>query len=177
MAKEEFHLARVTRERAADVLRWHYLGSKNFRSGYNYGLLKGNPLLSELVGICIFTNFPVPELVVGLFGLERTEQDGMFELSRLALRPDVQGKEYNLASWFVARAIKRLRSETVVRAILAYADSQYHEGIVYRALNFGYYGLSEPKSDFWFSGETKRRPRSRKHRYLMVFDESLNVKW
>lgn len=149
-------------------------------------------LLGELLGTCIFTGFPVPELVQGLFCLDRDEQSGMFELSRLCVHPSVQGHEHNITSWFVARCIKRLRQETDVKAILAYADSEYHEGTIYKALNFKYYGLTDPKSDFWFRyhgvyakhsrGKTRDavgewRERSRKHRYLMVFDESLTVLW
>lgn len=193
VSKGEFFVERVSRERCCDILRYHYLGAKGFRSGYNYGLFRGQALLAELVGVCIFTIFPVPELAVGLFGLPRNQQDGLWELSRLCVHPDIQETEHNITSWFVARSVKRLRNETTVRAILAYADSEYHAGIVYRALNFGYYGLTDPKPDFWFDldgggrrkhnrGPTKGargiwEPRTRKHRYLMVYDKTLTPRW
>ena len=93
----------------------------------------------------------------------------------------------------MSRTIKALRKETNVRAILAYADSDFHNGTIYRACNFTYYGLTKPKKDFWIAqadgsfikhsrGKTKGvagewRPRSRKHRYLMVFDKTLNIRW
>lgn len=189
--KTDYTISLISKADAAKLLlKYHYLKdiSKGFKSGYNYGLFKHD----ELVGVCIFTGFPVPELVVGAFGLDRKDQDGFFELSRLVLHPDIQKDEHNLASWFVSRAIKSLRRAVPVRAILSYADSSFHDGIVYRASNFTYYGLTDVKKDFWIKtddgyvkhsrGKIKGldgewRERTRKHRYMFVYDKSLNVLW
>ena len=187
--KNEFHIERISKKQAKTiVLKYHYLKdiSHGFKSGFNYGLFN-----TKLVGVCIFTGFPVPELSKGLFGLEREDQDGLFELSRLCLHPKLN--EYNITSWFVARCIKQFRKDTFVRAILAYADSDFHTGTVYQALNFLYYGLTDEKKDFWIKQENEEfkkhsrgkirdldgewRPRSRKHRYLIVYDSTLNIKW
>jgi len=143
--------------------------------------------------VVIYTGFPVPELVKGMFGLERTDQKGMFELSRLCLEPSEQAKEHNLASFFVAKTIKMLREDTDVRCILSYADNNFHKGTVYRALGFDYYGLTAKKTDFWFEqkdgtfikhsrGKIKGtagewRPRSQKHRFVKVYDSKLKMKW
>jgi hypothetical protein len=172
-------------------LTYHYLKdiSKGFKSGFNYGLVKDG----VCVGVIIFTGFPVPELSKGMLGLPRNDQDGLFELSRLCLRPEVQQSEHNLASWFVSRAIRALRKDTPVRVILSYADADFHQGTVYSACNFGYYGLTEEKKDFWIfqpdgsfikhsRGPTKHlqgewRPRSRKRRFVLVFDKNLSVLW
>lgn len=194
--KSDYHIDRVNKSDAADLLlRFHYLKdiSKTFKSGYNYGLYKNNefcPLnIGGIQGVCIFTGLPVPEIAKGAFGLERNEQEGLFELSRLCIHPDTQQEEYNITSWFVSRAIKQLRKETKVRAIISYADSEHHGGTIYRACNFRYCGLSDPKKDFYFSDGTKHsrgkigdaegewRDRSRKHRYVMVFDKSLELLW
>jgi len=194
--KSDYTIDRVTKSDAADLLlRYHYLKdiSKGFKSGYNYGLFKGNdfcPLnIGGIQGVCIFTGLPVPEIAKGAFGLERNEQEGLFELSRLCIRPDTQQTEYNITSWFVARCIKRLRRETKVRAIISYADSDYHNGTIYRACNFRYCGLSDRKKDFYFADGTKHsrgsikgeegewRDRTQKHRYVMVFDKSLDLLW
>ena len=118
MSKSEYRIEIITKKACADILlRWHYLKdiSKGFKSGVNYGLFKG----SELVGVCIFTGFPVPELVKGMYGLDRSNQAGFYELSRLCLEPVVQTEEHNLASWFVSRAIKRLKKSFNVRSIAA----------------------------------------------------------
>ena len=194
--KSDYHIDRVNKSDAADLLlRFHYLKdiSKTFKSGYNYGLYKNNefcPLnIGGIQGVCIFTGLPVPEIAKGAFGLERNEQEGLFELSRLCIHPDTQQEEYNITSWFVSRAIKQLRKDTKVRAIISYADSEHHGGTIYRACNFRYCGLSDPKKDFYFSDGTKHsrgkigdaegewRDRSRKHRYVMIFDKSLELLW
>ena len=194
--KSDYHIDRVNKSEAAELLlRFHYLKdiSKTFKSGYNYGLYKNNefcPLnIGGIQGVCIFTGLPVPEIAQGAFGLERDEQEGLFELSRLCIHPVTQQEEYNITSWFVSRAIKQLRKDTKVRAIISYADSEHHGGTIYRACNFRYCGLSDPKKDFYFSDGTKHsrgkigdaegewRDRSRKHRYVMIFDKSLELLW
>ena len=194
--KSDYTIDRVTKSEAAELLlRFHYLKdiSKTFKSGYNYGLYKNNefcPLnIGGIQGVCIFTGLPVPEIAKGAFGLERHEQQGLFELSRLCIHPNTQQSEYNITSWFVSKAIRCLRKETNVRGIISYADSDHHAGTIYRACNFQYCGLSEPKKDFYFADGTKHsrgsvrgsegewRERSRKHRYVMVFDKKLNLLW
>ena len=195
--KSEFYIDRVDKNTCKPLLyEHHYLKdeSKDFKSGYNYGLFRNTDWdLSLNIGgclaVCIFTWLPVPEIAKGAFGLERDEQDGLFELSRLCVDPELQKEEYNITSWFVSRCIKKFRKDTNVRSILSYADSAHHSGIIYRACNFKYYGLSATKKDFYYEDGTKHsrgsvkgvagewRDRSRKHRYLMVFDKTLNVLW
>ena len=202
--KQNFSVRPIEKKTAKTLLeKYHYLSaiSSGFKSGYNYGLFKYTemnthkiPLFEEeLVGVCIFTGFPVPELVNGMFGLDRADQKGFFELSRLCIAPSVQTSEHNITSWFVSRAIKELKKDTKVRAILSYADSDFHQGTIYRACNFDYYGLTDQKSDFWIKQEDgtyikhsrgkvkgvdgEWRPRSRKHRFVMIFDKRLNMRW
>jgi hypothetical protein len=174
------------------LLTYHYLKdeSKTFKSWYNYGLFKHTdwecPLnIGGCLGGIVFTSLPVPEIAKGAFGLNRNEQQGLFELSRLCIEPDTQSREYNITSWFVSRAIRQLRKDTEVKAILSYADSNHHSGTIYRACNFKYYGLTDRKKDFYYSDGTKHsrgkvkgsegewKERSRKHRYLLVFDKEL----
>jgi len=190
--KSEFYIDKVSKREAEELLlQYHYLKdiSKSFKSGYNYGLFLKNdfcPLkIGGLLGVCIFTGLPVPEIAQGAFGLERNEQEGLYELSRLCIHPDTQLKEHNITSWFTSRAIKQFRKDTEVKAILSYADNNYHSGIIYRACNFKYYGLTDRKKDFHYSDGTKHsrgkikgergewRDRSRKHRYLMIYDKEL----
>jgi hypothetical protein len=194
--KSDFYIDHVSKSESAELLlRFHYLKdiSKDFKSGYNYGLYKNNdfcPLnIGGIQGVCIFTGLPVPEIAQGAFGLERNEQQGLFELSRLCIEPSTQSSEYNITSWFVSRAIRQLRKDTEVKAIISYADSDYHSGTIYRACNFKYAGLTDPKKDFYYSDGTKHsrgkvkgaegewKYRSRKHRYVMMFDKNLELKW
>ena len=81
------------------------------------------------------------------------------------------------------------RKDADVKAILSYADSAHHEGIIYKATNFKYYGLSDSRKDFWIKQsdgsfikhsrgsmkglEGEWRPRSRKHRFLHIYDKEL----
>jgi len=191
--KSDFYIDRVGKEEIKELLyTYHYLKdeSKDFKSGFNYGLFKRTewecPLrIGECLGACIFTGLPVPEIAKGAFELNRNEQQGLFELSRLCIEPSTQSREYNITSWFVSKAIRQLRKDTEVKAILSYADSNHHSGTIYRACNFKYYGLTDRKKDFYYSNGTKHsrgkvkgsegewRERSRKHRYLMIFDKKL----
>jgi hypothetical protein len=190
--KNEYYIDKVSKNQVKDLLKtYHYLKdeSKDFKSHYNYGLFKKSFTdvlnIGDCLGTCIFTKIPVPELAVGAFGLQRNEQEGLYELSRLCVHPDVQKEEYNITSWFVSRCIKRFRKDAHVSCILSYADANHHSGIIYRACNFSYYGLSSPKKDFYYADGTKHsrgsvkgaegewRDRSRKHRYLMIFDKQL----
>ena len=194
--KTDYYIDKVNKREAEKLLlEYHYLKdiSKDFKSGYNYGLYKKNdfsPLnIGGIQGVCIFTGLPVPEIAKGAFGLERHEQNGLYELSRLCIHPNTQQTEYNITSWFVSKAIKRFRKEAEVKAIISYADSDHHSGTIYRACNFKYCGLSDAKKDFYFADGTKHsrgsvkgrdgewRDRSRKHRYVMVFDKSLTLQW
>lgn len=192
MCKDSYSVQIVSKTSCVPLLqKHHYLTnlSKGFKSGFNVGLYYKD----RLVGVCIFTGWPVPELLKGCFGLPRTEQEGFWELSRLVLDPSVQEHEHNLASWFVSRAVKLLRASQTVRSILSYADQDFHQGTVYAASNFKYYGLSAPKNDFWVKQcdgtyvkhsrgpvkmlEGEWRPRTQKHRFLLTYDKTLLCKW
>ena len=194
--KSDFYIDRVCKEEIKNLLyTHHYLKdeSKDFKSGFNYGLFKSTfecPLnIGGCLGTCVFTGLPVPEIAVGAFGLQRNQQQGIYELSRLCIHPDIQKEEYNITSWFLSRCIRRFRKDATVRAILSYADANHHTGVIYRACNFQYYGLTDPKKDFYYADGTKHsrgsirgadgewRDRSRKHRYLMVFEKGLNPLW
>jgi hypothetical protein len=186
----DYTVSRITSIQAKEILiQFHYLTANTgtFRSGIEYGLFNGE----RLIGVAVFNAPSVPETVVSCFGLERGEQEGIYELGRLAIDPTTYEK--NLTSWFLSHAIKELRKEFHVRAILTYADSLYHSGFIYQATNFGYYGLTAPKSDFFvkeqdgtyklqWRGKTRGvdgewRKRSRKHRYLLIYDKSLQCLW
>lgn len=190
--KSGLSIGLLTKEQCKPLLaKHHYLSniSRGFKSGFNVGLFRQE----KIIGVCIFTGLPVAEIVSGCFGLPRSDQSGFFELSRLVLEPAEQSQEHNLASWFVSRSIKMLRKQKQVRAILSYADDDFHSGTVYAACNFRYFGLTDAKKDFWIrqsNGSYKKhsrgkirgldgewRPRSRKHRFLMIYDKNLQCKW
>lgn len=176
-------VALISKQAARElVAKFHYLGSKPFRCSYAYGLYDEE----QFAGAVVFHGVSAPETVVGAFGLARCEQAGFWEIGRLVLNPAYNGK--NFGSQLLWGGIRQLRKTTAVRAIITYADSSLHNGGVYRASNFTYYGLTSPKKDFFVNGKIQERgktqgiegewrERSRKHRYLYVFDKSLDVKW
>ena len=186
-----YFIEKVGKKECESILnKHHYLGKqgRSFRCGRNYGLFYED----KLIGVAVFHGVSAWETVKGCFGLVNKEQAGFYELGRLAI--DSEYNVPNLASWFLARCIKLLKSETEVRAIISYADSDYHTGYIYQALNFKYCGLTAPKKDFWVKqadgtyklatrGASSKnstgewRPRSRKHRYVLVFDKTLTLKW
>jgi hypothetical protein len=196
MSKDSFAISMVSLQDAKPFLKkYHYLSKlqiqKGVKSGMNYGLYD---LDNILAGVCIYTGIPVKELMKGMLGVDMNDsQEGLWELSRLAIRPDVQENEHNITSWFVARTIRLLRREKNVRLILSYADTTFHGGTIYQALGFKYYGLTAKKTDFFYrledgtytkhsrgkvkgyEGEWRDRPR--KHRYLKVFDDAIRIQW
>lgn len=188
MTKQNFSVCFGEKKEFDDLLnKYHYLQAKekrSYKTGVNI-ILKYN---NEIVGVAIFTGFPVPELCVGLYGLQRNEQKGLYELSRFCIKPNIQESEHNIATWFLSRAIKLLKKNYDVKALLSYADSKYHNGIIYKAYGFKYYGLTAPKKDWkpinsdipssrGCKGEGMWVDRTRKHRYLITYDKSLKPKW
>lgn len=146
---KDYFIQPVNRMLADDFLnRHHYLAQQGngFVGRVMYGLFNKN---DKFAGVIVFGGVSVIETLIGAFdGFERhSDQTGFWELTRLAMDDDL--KEKNLTSWFVSRAIKRLRREQKVRAIISYADSKYHNGYIYQATNFKYYGLSASKMDFY----------------------------
>jgi len=192
MSKCDYTVRAAVKGECSDLLdKHHYLSriSKGFKSGVNFGLYYAG----EIVGVCIFTGWPVPELLKGCFNLDRTDQSGFFELSRLVLEPSHQNSEHNLASWFISKSLLLLKRGNHVRCVLSYADDGFHRGTVYAASNFKYYGMTNAKKDFWFKRpdgsfekhsrgavkgrEGEWRPRNQKHRFLIINDKNLRCNW
>lgn len=190
MNKSDYTIERVNKETCREfLLKHHYLSRQGygFRSGYNYGLFEGD----KLIGVAIFHTVSAWQTVKGCFGLKDKEQEGFYELGRLAM--DSECKVPNLTSWFLAKAMRLLRQDVRPRAIITYADAEYHHGYIYQACNFTYHGLTSTKSDFWVKqpdGTFKKksrgktvgiegewRSRTRKHRYLKVYDKKLKTLW
>lgn len=176
------HIQRITHAETRHFLaKYHYLGTKPFRYGEAFGLFD-----RELLGVAVYHGLSVPETAVGAFGLKREEQDWLWELGRLALKTGYNGGV--LGSYLIRRSIMLLKRQRPVRAVIAYADSSRHLGAVYQAAGFTYCGLTAPRKDFYVNGRIRERgktrglrgqwrPRPRKHRYIAVFDQSLQLKW
>jgi len=164
------------------VNAFHYLGAKRFIGQHCFGLING----IQVIGAVVYSPLIVPNSAMSAFGLPRGNYPDLLEMSRLVLEPNLNGKNYG--SMLVGRSL-RLLKQRKIRAVISYADSSRHIGAIYQACNFGYYGLTTQKSDFYLSdgrklsrGPTKGlegswEPRSQKHRYLYLIDRNLKALW
>lgn len=130
------------REAGSLISEHHYLGDKGFRGGYIFGLFDSG----ILVGAAVYHAVSAPETVVGCLGLARNEQRGVLELGRFVLHPNWNGK--NCGSWFLSRTLRLLKKEGI-DYIITYASSDLHNGALYLASNFKYYGLTSQRKDFY----------------------------
>ena len=158
--------------------RWHYLGNKGFIQIFGFGAYYDG----VIQGAISYHQPSAVETVKGLFN--DTNQNGIWEIGRLAMSNDCPK---NSESRFIAISIKLLRKLTNVKAILTYADSGVgHVGTIYKASGFKYLGLTDKKSDFWIDGKIQERgktkgidgtwiPRSQKHKYIKIYDKSMEL--
>jgi len=189
--KNKYFIEKISRYTSKKLLdEYHYLHKDgNFRSGINFGLFENETKL--LIGVCVFHTVSAKEIVKGCFNIKSYKLDGFMELGRLCMNPHKHEK--NITSFFLSSSIKLLRKIENVVALLTYADSDHHQGYIYQACNFKYYGLTDQKKDFYIDqqdGTFKKlqrgkcrhldgewRDKSRKHRYLIIYDNKLKTIW
>lgn len=187
--KNKYYIEKISKNTAKQLLdKYHYLHENgNFRSGINFGLFKKEEKI--LIGVIVFHTNSAKEGVKTFFGIDSYKLDGFYELGRLCLNPHYFEK--NITSFFLSNSIKLFRKIKNVKAILTYADNGFHNGYVYQACNFKYYGLTDKKKDFFIKnndgtekklqrGKCKHligewRDKNQKHRYLMIFDKNLKT--
>jgi hypothetical protein len=190
--KDKYFIEKISRNTAKKLLdQYHYLHEQgfNYRSGINFGLFENESRM--LIGVAVFTTNSAKEIVKGCFAINAYKLDGFYELGRLAINP--HSHEKNITSYFLGGAIKLLRKIKKISVLLTYADCDFHQGYIYQALNFKYYGLTDKKKDFWVDkgngkftklqrGKCKHlkgewRDKSQKHRYMIVYDKTLKTTW
>lgn len=122
------------------ILNIHY--AKRWPSiTYAYGLFEDN----ILVGVITYGTPPSAPLRKGIAGDNYIKN--VLELNRLVLR----NNKKNEASLLISKSIKLLPKEKI---IISFADiSQGHSGVVYRASNFIYCGLSAKRTDWKLKGK------------------------
>lgn len=185
MDKQRFCVKECSLDVAKTLVKaYHYLGGKGFRKSICFGLYDN--LINEFIGVAVFHGVSAPETVVGAFGLNRDEQEGIWELGRLVLKSEFNGK--NFGSFLVGRSLRLLKRTRNVRAVISYASADKHLGYIYQATNWTYCGMTSKKKDFWVNGKKQERGktkgvdgvwvgRPRKHRYIMLYDKTLSLKW
>lgn len=131
------------------------------------------------VGAISFGKPASPSLCVGACGKENSKR--IYELNRLWLSDECPR---NSESMVIGRALKYIKISHPDWILVSYADTkQGHSGIIYRATNWIYTGLSDarPCGDYAtengkHSRHAKKQglpniPRSRKHRYFYFFNK------
>ena len=118
--------------------RWHYSDYVNIQSKHTFCLFReGNFGIPEMVGVCIYTRPAGPTAGQSYYP---EAPDKVLELRRLCL---IDATPKNAESFFVSRTIKWLKGNTDWEFILSYADmEQGHSGVIYRASNFEYLGVT-----------------------------------
>lgn len=177
-AKTIFKLRLINKPTAYEFIKEnHYLGDAKFFAVDSVGLYYKD----ELIGVAAFSLPQGNVALKGWFGLPNTDKT-VYELSRLAVIPELNGSN---ATSFLLRGSIKLLKHNGIRAVITLADSSRHVGSIYQVCGFTYYGLTDSKSDFFrYDGKKNPRgstkntkgvwlPRTRKHRYAVILDESL----
>lgn len=117
------------------IEKWHYSRSINgVLSTYCFGLYRNG----ELQGAMLFGKLGM----ANAWKRYADRQEDILELRRLCCVDDTPK---NAESWFIGRCLKWLRHNSDVKALISYADSNHgHSGIIYKATNFEYLGLTSP---------------------------------
>lgn len=164
----EKHVERISYEETKPFIMNIHYARRMPCVQYAFGLFVGG----ELIGVVTYGQPASPTLCTGIAGEENKKH--VLELNRLVFLPNYNGE--NNASYLVGKSLKMLPQKTFV---VSYADygGWGHVGYVYQATNFLYTGLTKPRTDkFSDSGhsrhyakdETRRQPRTAKHRYVYL---------
>lgn len=132
---------------------YHY--SHGIHNGpMTYGLFDG---VGNLIGTCAFATPCSENVRSSVFG--PNGKGHVTELHRLAIYPNNSPK--GTATWFIARALKLLQEDKPhIRAIISFADSsQGHRGVIYRASNFLYCGMTGKATFYRDENFRLRHPR------------------
>jgi hypothetical protein len=129
---------------------WHYSDYTYLQHKETFTMWRpGNFNIPELVGVCIYTR---PAGAAAAKKYHPINPDACLELRRLCL---IDETPKNAESYFVSRTIKWLKKHSDWEYIISYADpEQGHSGVIYRAANFKYGGVTGMGSKLEVDGES-----------------------
>lgn len=115
------------------ICHWHYSKSINgVRISYIFGLFYEN----DLIGAMLFGD-PAMHNSWKKYG---EKEEDVIELRRLCC---VNNTPPNTESYFIGYCLKWLKKNTSHKTVVSYADAYHnHQGIIYKASNFQYHGLT-----------------------------------
>ena len=145
------------------IKNFHYLDSYPTEiKNRKFGLYENE----KLIGVCSFGACVSWRFTFN--SINKISPNNFIELNRLVLLK----KEKNLLSWFVSKCLKNLKEKIIV----AYADTKYHSGYIYQALNFYYLGLTKKTKVKFLNSSYRHRDKqadygeskfnNEKHRYI-----------
>lgn len=156
--------------------KWHYFGDKGFLSTYDFGIYFDGNLVGGI-------SYGIPN-AKNIKGLYDSQSQGKFlELTRLALSEGCPKNSESRVIGVTLKMIKKLKPSLL--GVITYADTKYnHVGIIYKASNFKYLGLTAQKTDLFVNGKQLGKvkgvkyseikgewvKRSRKHLYVRLFE-------
>tara|TARA_B100001173_G_scaffold23409_1_gene18563 strand:+ start:8944 stop:9489 length:546 start_codon:yes stop_codon:yes gene_type:complete len=143
--KEDYEVSEISLEDAESLIQQeHYLEGVHGKTlpwtGHKcYGLFYKNKLVGA-VQYCSydFGSIDNPIFHERHFGCYTEDCKGFWEIARLAV---ASLDEHNITSWFLSRTLKMIDAKCVVSV----ADDRMHQGTIYAATNFEYYGLQKDR--------------------------------
>lgn len=146
----DYKIRKIEWQLAKDyIISNHYSHSFNPSSKPRYGLFDKN----NLIGVLVFACPSSENIRRSIFGDKYRHT--VIELSRLHIK-DITPK--NTESWFISRCLKKLHEDNPdIKAVVSFADSTVgHSGIIYRATNGLFYGMSA-KATFYIDEKGRLR--------------------
>lgn len=129
------------------VKQYHYSKGGSRTATYCHGLFRKDNL-AECLGVAWWIP-PTRDAALSVWSVNRE----VLALTRLVVVPEMPT---NTASFLLAQSIKRIKRDGWVRCLLTYADEwRGHTGVIYKATNWEYLGLTKPKP-VWVNKETGR---------------------
>lgn len=129
--------------------KWHYSDYVNVQAKHTFCLFRpGKFGLPEMIGVCIYTRPAGPTAGQKYYP---ENPDRVLELRRLCL---IDETPKNSESFFVGKTLRWLGANTDWEFVISYADeNQNHKGIIYKASNFDYLGMTQSGSSLEVDGK------------------------
>ena len=136
-------------------IRWfikkhHYSNStRGLHISYCFGLFRESKFgIPELIGAMIYGLPAMPSVSAKYYP---DNPDIVLELNRLCCIDDTPT---NTESFFIGQTLQWLKQNTEYKVIVSFADTaQGHEGIIYKATNFTYFGMTSTATQLIADGE------------------------
>lgn len=120
---------------------------KNFVETWHYSSNVNGLRISNIFGLYYQTNL-IGAMIYGHLGMANVwkkyakSDNDIIELRRLCC---IDNTPKNTESYFIGKTLKWLKKNTDYKIVISYADAFHnHQGIIYRASNFEYHGLTSP---------------------------------